>query len=233
MSTLTRVSSPFTGQVKKRITRDGLSLAFAVGLYAIAFGAASVSSGLSVLQTCLLSLLLFSGASQFAIIGVGKIASIGTAISATIGALLLGSRNALYGLRMAPILKARGIRRVAAAQLTIDESTGVAIAQEEWGLAGMRHGFWVTGLGVYFFWNLFTFIGAIGADAVGDPSRWGLDAAVPAAFLGLVWGRIKDKQTRIVAISSGIFVLVLIPIMPAGAPVISCALIALLAGWRK
>ena len=131
MSTLTRVSSPFTGQVKKRITRDGLSLAFAVGLYAIAFGAASVSSGLSVLQTCLLSLLLFSGASQFAIIGVGKIASIGTAISATIGALLLGSRNALYGLRMAPILKARGIRRVAAAQLTIDESTGVAIAQEE------------------------------------------------------------------------------------------------------
>ena len=87
--------------------------------------------------------------------------------------------------------------------------------------------------GVYFFWNLFTFIGAIGADAVGDPSRWGLDAAVPAAFLGLVWGRIKDKQTRIVAISSGIFVLVLIPIMPAGAPVISCALIALLAGWKK
>jgi len=233
MSTLTRVSSPFTGQVKKRITRDGLSLAFAVGLYAIAFGAASVSSGLSVLQTCLLSLLLFSGASQFAIIGVGKIASIGTAISATIGALLLGSRNALYGLRMAPILKARGIRRVAAAQLTIDESTGVAIAQEEGGLPGMRHGFWVTGLGVYFFWNLFTFIGAIGADAVGDPSKWGLDAAVPAAFLGLVWGRIKDKQTRIVAISSGILALLLIPILPAGAPVISCALIALLAGWKR
>jgi len=174
---VSRVSSP--------TFRDSLSVSFTVGAYGVAFGAAAVANGFSVLQSCLLSLLTFSGASQFAVVGV--IGAGGSAISAIATASLLGIRNGLYGVLMAPILKVRGLKRIVAAHVTIDESTGVSLSQEPRGIQAMREGFWLTGFGVFLFWNLFTLAGALGAKAMGDPSAWGLDAAVPAAFLGLVW----------------------------------------------
>ena len=134
--------------------RDSLSVSLTVGSYGAAFGAASIAAGFSVVQTSLLSLLTFSGASQFAVIGV--IGAGGSAISAIATATLLGFRNGLYGLRMAPLLKVRGLSRVLAAHVTIDESTGVALSQESRGEEAMRSGFWLTGIGGIIFWNLFT-----------------------------------------------------------------------------
>lgn len=211
--------------------RDSLAVAIPVGTYGAAFGAASIAAGFSILQTCLLSLLLFSGASQFAVVGV--MAAGGSAISAIATGSLLGFRNGLYGLKMAPILKLRGIKKVIAAQLTIDESTGVAIGQEPRGEEASRYGFWATGIGVYVFWNLFTLFGAIGAQAIGNPSAWGLDAAVPAAFLGLVWPRLIDNKSRLVAITAALLALALTPIAPAGVPIIATVAIAVIFGWKK
>ncbi|MEY2872277.1 MAG: hypothetical protein RL526_417 [Actinomycetota bacterium] len=211
--------------------RDSLAVAIPVGTYGAAFGAASIAAGFSILQTCLLSLLLFSGASQFAVVGV--IGAGGSAISAIATGSLLGFRNGLYGLKMAPILKLRGIKKVIAAQLTIDESTGVAIGQEPRGEEASRYGFWATGIGVYVFWNLFTLFGAIGAQAIGNPSAWGLDAAVPAAFLGLVWPRLIDNKSRLVAITAALLALALTPIAPAGVPIIATVAIAVIFGWKK
>jgi len=215
---------------RKRIRRDGLSLALTVGSYGTAFGAASVASGLNVWQTSALSLLTFSGASQFALVGV--IASGGTAISAIATSVLLGSRNALYGLRLSPTLKLKRSKRFFGAQLVIDESTAVSIAQERHGEEGMTLGFWTTGIGVYLFWNLFTLLGAIGAGAIGDPAALGLDAAVPAAFLALLWPRLKGPAPWAVAVATIALVLVLVPIAPAGVPVIASALIAITFGWK-
>jgi len=62
----------------KSTVRDSLSVALTVGAYGVAFGAASVAAGFSVLQSCLFSLLTFTGASQFAAVGV--VASGGAAI---------------------------------------------------------------------------------------------------------------------------------------------------------
>ncbi len=211
--------------------RDSLAVAIPVGTYGAAFGAASVAAGFSILQTCLLSLLLFSGASQFAVVGV--MGAGGSALSAIATGSLLGFRNGLYGLKMAPILKLRGLKKILAAQLTIDESTGVAIGQESRGVEASRYGFWATGIGVYVFWNLFTLAGAIGAQAIGDPSAWGLDAAVPAAFLGLVWPRLIDTKTRFVAISAALLAIALTPIAPAGVPIIATVAIAVIFGWRR
>ncbi|MEY4197862.1 MAG: hypothetical protein RLZZ477_447 [Actinomycetota bacterium] len=211
--------------------RDSLAVAIPVGTYGAAFGAASIAAGFSILQTCLLSLLLFSGASQFAVVGV--MGAGGSAISAIATGSLLGFRNGLYGLKMAPILKLRGIKKVIAAQLTIDESTGVAIGQEPRGEEASRYGFWATGIGVYVFWNLFTLFGAIGAQAIGNPSAWGLDAAVPAAFLGLVWPRLIDNKSRLVAITAALLALALTPIAPAGVPIIATVAIAVIFGWKK
>jgi predicted branched-subunit amino acid permease len=216
--------------VNRATAAASFSVSFTVGLYGIAFGAAGIAAGFSLLQTCILSLLTFSGASQFAVVGV--LGAGGTAISGITTASLLGIRNALYGMRMAPIMKFRGLKRVVGAQLTIDESTGVALGQSERGIDAMRQGFWLTGIGVYLFWNLFTVLGALGAQAMGDPAAWGLDAAVPAAFLGLVWPRLTNKKERILAVTAMALSLALTPFVAAGLPIISTALLAVAFGWK-
>lgn len=211
------------------VERTSLSVAFTVGLYGAAFGAAGVTAGFSVLQTCLLSLLLFSGASQFAVVGI--MGAGGSALSAIATATLLGFRNALYGLQLAPILKVTGIKRIIASQITIDESTAVSTLQSN--DSDRKRAFYLTGFGIYIFWNLFTLLGALGASAIGDPSVWGLDAAVPAAFCGLVWPRLKDKRLFLISASAIGLALLLTPITPAGIPIITTVILAIVFGWKK
>jgi predicted branched-subunit amino acid permease len=218
-------------RIESTTLRDSLSVSITVGAYGTAFGAAAVANGFSVLQTCLLSLLTFSGASQFAVIGV--LGAGGGAISGIATASLLGIRNGVYGVIMAPRLKVKGFKRIVAAQITIDESTAVALGQEVRGESAMRQGFWLTGFGVFIFWNLFTVAGALGAQAMGDIRAWGLDSAVPAAFLGLVWPRLKTNRDRFLAVGCVVFALVMTPILPAGLPIIATAFIAVAVGLRK
>ncbi len=211
------------------VARTSLSVAFTVGLYGAAFGAAGVTAGFTILQTCLLSILLFSGASQFAVVGI--MGAGGSAISAIATATLLGFRNALYGLQMAPILKVTGLKRILSAQITIDESTAVSTLQEN--DVDRKRGFYLTGIGVYVFWNLFTYLGALGASAIGDPAVWGLDAAVPAAFCGLVWPRLKDKKQFLISALAIVLALLLTPMTAAGIPIITTVLLAVIFGWKK
>ena len=211
------------------VERTSLSVAFTVGLYGAAFGAAGITAEFSILQTCLLSLLLFSGASQFAVVGI--MGAGGSAVSAIATATLLGFRNALYGLQLAPILKVTGLKRIIASQITIDESTAVSTLQSN--DSDRKRAFYLTGFGVYIFWNLFTFLGALGASAIGNPSVWGLDAAVPAALCGLVWPRLKDKRLFLISACAIILALLLTPITPAGIPIITTVLLAIIFGWKK
>jgi len=211
--------------------RDSLSVSITVGAYGVAFGAASIAAHFSVLQTCLFSLLTFTGASQFAAVGV--VAAGGAGLSAVAAATLLSTRNALYGMQMSPLLKVRGLKKIAAAHVTIDESTGVALAQTPRGTDAMRAGFWLTGLGVFIFWNIFTLLGALGAKALGDPASFGLDAAVPAAYLGLLWPRLQTNFLRLVAVASMIFALAITSWLPAGLPIIMSVLVAIAFGWRE
>ncbi len=218
-------------KVNRATKATSLSVSFTVGLYGIAFGAAGIAAGFSILQTTLLSLLTFSGASQFAVVGV--LGAGGSAISGITTASLLGIRNALYGLRMAPLLKLTGWRKIIGAQITIDESTGVAIGQSDLGEDAMRQGFWLTGIGVYIFWNLFTVLGALGAQAMGNPAAWGLDAAVPAAFLGLVWPRLHSRFEEFLALAACVLAVALTPFVAAGIPIIATACLAVIFGWRQ
>ena len=208
-----------------------MAVAIPVGSYGAAFGAASISAGLDLWQTIALSSLLFSGASQFALIGV--IGSGGTALSAIIAGTLLGIRNGFYALRMAPLLELTGVKRLIAAHITIDESTAVALSQNQQDLDSVRKGFWFTGIGVYLFWNLFTVLGALSASLLEDPARWGLDSAVPAAFLALLWPQLTSMRLRLIALIAMAMALFLSPLLAPGLPIISVVLIALIAGWRK
>lgn len=208
------------------IVRDGLGVGLATGAYGISFGAIGVSAGLTVLQTCALSLLVFTGASQFALVGV--LASGGAPLAGTLTALLLGTRNTLYGLRLAPTLGWSGWRRAGAAHLVIDESTAMALVRPTPETA--RVGFLSTGLAVFAFWNLATLAGALAGTELGDPRTYGLDAAVGGAFLALVWPRLHTWRNRVVALGAAAVALGMVPLSPAGVPVLAAAGVAVVAG---
>ncbi len=208
------------------IVRDGLGVGVATGLYGVSFGAVSVAGGLSVAQTCALSLVMFTGASQFAFVGV--VAAGGAPASGALTALMLGTRNTLYGLKLAPLLRFRGWRRPAAAQLVIDESTAMSVTRDS--TAAARVGFLTTGLAVFALWNLFTFLGAVAGNLIGDPRTYGLDAAVGGAFLALLWPRLADRRNQVIAVVAAAVALGVVPITAAGVPVLVAGGVALLAG---
>ena len=215
-----------------RIPVVAVSIGMATGIYAISFGALGVTAGLSILETMLLSLVMFSGASQFAFVGVvatGGMAAIPTAIAS---AWLLGVRNGFYALRMAPVLGMPGIAKLLSAQLTIDESTAVATAQST--PSGERRGFWWTGISVFIFWNLLTLAGALLGDQIGDPANFGLDSAAAAAFLGLVWPRLSNNLYRLIGLSAFVVAIATSAFVPAGVPVLlGAAVAAAIQHWGK
>jgi len=213
---------------RRSAIRASWAVGLAVAAYGVSFGALSVASGLDIWQTCFLSLIMFSGGSQFAVIGIlagGGAAAGGAAIAS--GALL-GTRNGLYALRIAPIIGGPWPKKLLAAHWTIDESTAVSTAQKT--LVGQRAGFWWTGAIIYVGWNLTTLIGALIGDLLGDVSQYGLDAAAAAAFLGLLWPRLRQLQPVVVAVGAAVVATVLIPVVPAGIPVLAAALVAIVVG---
>lgn len=213
--------------------RASLAVGLAVSAYGVSFGALAVASGLDIWQTQVLSLFMFSGGSQFAVIGVVVSGGLAAGPAAIAGAALLGVRNSLYSMRMAPIVGGgTGLvgwaRRVLAGHWTIDESTAVSTAQPT--RRGQRIGFWMTGAVIYVGWNLTTLLGSLLGNLVGDVRMFGLDAAAAAAFLGLLWPRLTSRQPIAVAAAAAVVAAVLIPWLPAGLPVLIAALVAVAVG---
>jgi predicted branched-subunit amino acid permease len=219
------VTDPAPAQ-HRAIMRDGVAIGLATGLYATSFGTVSVAAGLSVVQTCALSLLMFTGASQFAFVGVA--AAGGAPVSGALTALLLGTRNTLYGLKLAPLLGFHGWRRPLAAHFVLDESTAMSVTRDS--RAAARVGFLSTGLAVFLLWNLFTLVGALAGNLIGDPRTYGLDAAVGGAFLALLWPRLADPRNRVIAVGAAAVALGVVPITAAGVPVLVAGGVAVLAG---
>ncbi|ERG63136.1 hypothetical protein L332_01535 [Agrococcus pavilionensis RW1] len=209
----------------RRAWREGVSVVVATSAYGLSFGALSIASGLDLWQTMVLSLVMFSGGSQFAFIGV---VAAGGGIAGVASAAMLGLRNALYGMSMRRVVQPRGALLPVAAHVTIDESTAVALAQDE--PRAQRTGFWVTGVGIWIGWNLATLAGALLGDLLGDPRQWGLDAAAAAAFVGLLWPRLKARQAVAVAAVSAVLAAALLPVLPAGMPVIVAAVVGVVVG---
>jgi predicted branched-subunit amino acid permease len=222
-------SARAAAETRPGIVRDALGIGVATGAYALSFGAISTTAGLSLLQTVALSVLMFTGASQFALVGV--IGSGGSVWAGAATAALLGTRNALYGVRLASLLNVRGVRRLLAAHFTIDETTAMAIARDS--TAGSRLAFWATGIAIFTLWNLGTLAGALATHALPDPRVLGFDAAPPAAFLALLAPRLRAREPVAIAVMAAVVALVALPFVPAGIPLLIVATLVCLLGFRK
>ncbi|MEO7752213.1 MAG: AzlC family ABC transporter permease [Terracoccus sp.] len=222
---------PLEDSLRRRVVRQGVSVGVATGAYGISFGALAVAAGLDVWQACALSLLMFTGGSQFAFVGIIGAGGIAGAPAAIVAGSMLGIRNGLYALELTQLLAVRGPRRIAAAQLTIDESTAVAVAQADPRAA--RLGFWVAGLSVFGLWNLMTLAGALLGNAIGDPRTYGLDAAAVAAFTALLWPRLRSRDAVAIAVVGAVVAVASMPTLPAGIPVVLASGAALIALRRS
>jgi len=217
---------------RSAVVRDAVGLGLAVGLYGAAFGAAADAAGLDAWQAATMSLLMFTGASQFALVGV--LGAGGSGAAAIGSALLLGTRNTVYGVRLLPLLKPGGLlARVTTAHWVIDETTALSIAAPDRKLA--RVAFLAGGASIFVMWNLTTVVGALGAAALGGTARAALDAVVPAAFLALLWPRLRSgfpeaAVQRRVAVGGAVVALALTPFVPAGVQVIAAVVAVTLAG---
>jgi len=209
--------------------REAIGVVIATSAYGVSFGALAVASGLDVWQTCVLSLVMFTGGSQFAFVGVVGAGGLAALPAAIASAALLGVRNIAYGIRMSPVIGGGFWRRLAASHVTIDESTAVSLAQTS--SRARSVGFWLTGIGIYAGWNLSTLVGALLGDVLGDPKAYGLDAAAAAAFLALLWPRLKERQAIVVGVAAAVVAAALTPVLMPGVPVLIAALVAILVGW--
>jgi len=224
-----------THERRRSVLRQSWSVGIATGLYGVSFGALSVAAGLDIWQTQALSALMFTGGSQFAFVGIVGTGGLAAAPAAIATATMLSIRNGLYALSTRRFLapedgRFHPLRKASAAQLTIDESSAVGLAQPE--PPASRIGFWHTGIAVFLFWNLMTLVGALAGSVIGDPKTFGLDGAAVAAFLALVWSRLKSAEARLTALGAAVLALVTVPFVPAGVPVLVAALAAVFFGLR-
>lgn len=204
----------------RSIIRDALGIGLATGAYAVSYGVLAIDAGLSVAQACAMSALVFTGASQFAVVGV--LGAGGGAAAALAPALLLAARNAVYGFALVPVLRGGRLRRALQAQLVIDESTAMARAQDEPRAA--RQAFLATGLSIFVCWNLGTLAGALAGGGLGDPRSYGLDVMFPAAFLALLAPQLRLPGAPVAAVAGAVIAVVLLPLTPAGLPIVAAVL---------
>lgn len=218
-------------QTRSEIVRNALSIGIAVATYGLSFGALGTTTGLSVPQTCALSVLMFTGGSQFAL--VSTLAGGGTGLSAALAAVLLGTRNTAYSMRMTPLLQTTGLKKLLASHFTIDESTAMGLAQDEESFSGnaSRLAFWSTGLAVFVLWNTSTLIGALAANAISDPKALGLDAAIGAGLFALVYPQITNRGKLVVALGGALVAMTLAPAVMPGIPIIASSVVAFIAGY--
>jgi predicted branched-subunit amino acid permease len=213
---------------RRAIARDALGIGIATGAYALSFGAISTAAGLTLLQTVGLSMLMFTGASQFALVGI--VGAGGSVWAGAATAALLGTRNTLYGLRLASLLEVRGLRRLVTSHFVIDETTAMAIARDT--APESRYAFWATGIAIFALWNLGTLIGALATHAIPNPKVLGFDAAPPAAYLALLAPRLRAREPMAIALLAAILALAVLPFVPAGVPLIIVAAFVTLFGLR-
>ena len=211
--------------------RDGARriapIAVAAFAFAFSFGVLARPSGIATIEAIVMSATTFAGSAQFAvasILGAG-----GGIVSAIVAATLLNARYAPISVSLAPIFIGGPLRRLLESQLIVDESWAMSRRPDGRHDRRLLVG---AGLVLYVCWVGGTVLGALAGDALGDPASLGLDAAFPALFLAILVSQVHSRRALAAAVLGGTIAVALIPVAPAGVPIVA-ATAACLLGWRR
>lgn len=211
--------------------RDGARriapIAVAAFAFAFSFGVLARPSGIATIEAIVMSATTFAGSAQFAvasILGAG-----GGIVSAIVAATLLNARYAPISVSLAPIFIGGPLRRLLESQLIVDESWAMSRRADGRHDRRLLVG---AGLVLYVCWVGGTVLGALAGDALGDPASLGLDAAFPALFLAILVSQVHSRRALAAAVLGGTIAVALIPVAPAGVPIVA-ATAACLLGWGR
>ena len=196
--------------------RDCLVVSLAVGVVGVTFGVFADAAGFGLAQIVVMSAFVFTGASQFAAVGV--IADGGSPGAAVGSALLLAARNALYGPVARRALPSATLGRLGSAHFVIDETTAMAAAQQD--RRDAAGAFWLTAATLWLFWNGGSVAGALLGAVLGEPEAWGLDAAFPAMFVALLAPHVRTAAGRTAAAVAAAVALGAVPVTASGIPIL-------------
>lgn len=212
--------------MRRADVRDAATIAVAVGVVGVSFGALAPSAGLSPLMTMAMSTLVFAGGAQLAVTGI--LAAGGGVVAAVVAGLVLNLRHLPFGMAVAPTLR-RGWSRLVAAHVITDESTAFVLARGS-GTDRARRAFWTLGVLKYAMWQVGTALGLVLGTVVPDPTAFGVDAAFPAAMLAMLLPMLRAADARRVGAGAAAVALAVSPFAPAGVPVLAGLLGVGLAG---
>jgi 4-azaleucine resistance transporter AzlC len=207
-----------------RVAAPLLPAAFALG---VSFGVLAKTAHMSAVAAVVMSATTFAGSSQVATVSV--LAGGGGVAAAVVAALLLNARYAPIGISIAQSFRGPVLQRFGESQLVVDES---------WALAGGgtprfdRRMMLGVGAGLWIAWVGGTAVGALLGKVVGDTSAFGLDGAFAALFAALLAAQLRDRRRVAAAAAGAAIALALIPLAPAGVPIIAASA-AVLVGWRR
>jgi 4-azaleucine resistance transporter AzlC len=195
--------------------------------FGASFGVLAAAAGMGTVAPIVMSATTFAGSGQFAAASI--LDEGGAVVAAIAAAVLLNSRYAPIGISVAPLFRGPAWRRVLEGQLIVDESWAIANRGEGRFDRGLLLG---AGLVLYPCWVLSTTIGAVAGDLLGDPEQLGLDAAFPALFLALLVPQLRSRRALAAAAGGAAVALALVPVAPAGLPIVAAAAVCLI-GWRR
>nr|WP_221376212.1 AzlC family ABC transporter permease [Actinoplanes polyasparticus] len=201
--------------------RDAVAIAAAMVAVGASFGAIAIAYGLPTWVPFAMSTIVFAGGAQF--LAIGLLAA-GNPIAAVFAGLLLNARHVPFGLAIGSTM-GTGWRRLVGTHVMTDEVVAFTLAEDD--PARRRRTYWLMGITLFTSWNVGTLLGVLLGSAVGDYEALGLDAAFPAALIALILPSLRDRPTRIVALTGTAVAVIATPFLPAGLPVL-CALLGLL-----
>jgi 4-azaleucine resistance transporter AzlC len=205
----------------RSLLRDAIAIATAMIAVGASFGALTIAYGLPTWVPFVMSTVVFAGGAQF--LAVGLIAA-GNPIAAVLAGLLLNARHLPFGLAVAETVGTRWRDRLVGSHLMTDEVVAFTLREPDPGRR--RRTYWLIGITLFTSWNAGSALGVLLGGAAGDPAAFGLDAAFPAGIVALILPSLRDRDTRLVALSGAALAVLLTPVLPAGLPVL-CALLGL------
>jgi 4-azaleucine resistance transporter AzlC len=207
--------------IQRTLLRDAAAIAAAMVAVGASFGAIAIAYGLPVWVPFLMSTVVFAGGAQF--LAVGLLAA--SPIAAVLAGLLLNARHLPFGMAIGSSMGNSWRERLIGSHLMTDEVVAFTLAENE--PVQRRRTYWLIGITLFTSWNIGTALGVLLGTAVGDYESLGLDAAFPAALIALILPSLRDRPTRLVALTGAAVAVAATPVLPAGLPVL-CALLGLL-----